>query len=42
MTRACAAARARMADGRDAVLDACDYVERLTAAESGPGPSRAS
>ncbi|MCX4195036.1 hypothetical protein OMR07_05180 [Methylobacterium organophilum] len=34
-----AAARARMAEGPDAIRDACDYVERLTSAEAGSGAS---
>ncbi|PVZ04395.1 UDP:flavonoid glycosyltransferase YjiC (YdhE family) [Methylobacterium radiotolerans] len=39
VARACAAARARMAEGPDAIRDACDYVERLTSAEAGSGTS---
>ena len=39
VARACAAARARMAGSSDAIIDACDYVERLMPTEAGSGPS---
>ena len=38
VARACAAARARMAGSSDAIIDACDYVERLMPTEAGSGP----
>ena len=40
VARACAAARARMAQGRDAITEACDWVEELAVSGATPGSGR--